>query len=152
MRLKISRKLLRKIWLMILMVCSTLVALFNILFNSAEHSVQHILAHAANQNKHLQQLRKVLSKLQAKDLKLNLKKCEFGEASINYMGHFLSSEWLFPEPEKMERNHLQIQAIFVVFRVLLLIYFKCRNYYWMTEAISSPESWLCKVWRTGKWL
>ena len=77
---------------MILMVCSTLVALFNILFNSVEHSVQHILAHAANQNKHLQQLRKVLSKLQAKDLKLNLKKCEFGEASINYMGYFLSSE------------------------------------------------------------
>ena len=27
----------------------------------------------------------------------------------------------------MERNHLQIQAIFVVFRVLLIIYFKCRR-------------------------
>ena len=74
---------------MIFMVCSTLVAIFNILFYSVEHSVQHILAHAAN-HKHLQQLRKVLSNLRAKDLKLNLKKCEFGEASINYMGHFLT--------------------------------------------------------------
>ena len=33
--------------------------------------------------------------------KLNLKKCELGKASINYMGHILSSEGLFPEPEKV---------------------------------------------------
>ena len=43
----------------------------------------------------------VFSKIREKDLKLNLKKCEFGEVSINYMGHVLSSEGLFPEPEKM---------------------------------------------------
>ena len=34
-------------------------------------------------------------------MKLNLKKCEFGEASVNYMGHSLNSEGLFPEPEKV---------------------------------------------------
>ena len=34
-------------------------------------------------------------------LKLNFKKCEFGKASINYMGYILSSEGLFPEPEKV---------------------------------------------------
>ena len=34
-------------------------------------------------------------------MKLSLKKCEFGKSSINYMGHILSSEGLFPEPEKV---------------------------------------------------
>ena len=60
-----------------------------------------IIAHATTQNKHLQQLRKVFDKIREKGLKLNLKKCEFGKSSINYMGHILSSEGLFPEPEKV---------------------------------------------------
>ena len=60
-----------------------------------------IIAHATTQNKHLQQLRKVFDKIREKGLKLNLKKCEFGKSSINYMGHILRSEGLFPEPEKV---------------------------------------------------
>ena len=60
-----------------------------------------IIAHATTQNEHLQQLRKVFNKIREKGLKLNFKKCEFGKSSINYMGHILSSEGLFPEPEKV---------------------------------------------------
>ena len=60
-----------------------------------------VIAHASTQNEHLQQLRKVFDKIRQKGLKLNLKKCEFGNASINCMGHILSSEGLFPEPEKV---------------------------------------------------
>ena len=60
-----------------------------------------IIAHATTQNEHLQQLRKVFDKIREKGLKLNLKKCEFGKSSINYMGHILSSEGLFPELEKV---------------------------------------------------
>ena len=51
---------------------------------------EDIIAHATNQNEHLQQLRKVFDKIQEKGLKLNLKRCEFGKASINYMGHILN--------------------------------------------------------------
>ena len=61
-----------------------------------------IIAHATNQNKPMQQLRKVFDKIQEKGLRHNLKKCEFGKASINYMGHVLSSEGLFPEPEQVD--------------------------------------------------
>ena len=60
-----------------------------------------IIAHAATQNEHLQQLRKVFDKIREKGLKLILKKHEFGKSSINYMGHVLISEGLFPEPEKL---------------------------------------------------
>ena len=62
-----------------------------------------IIAHATTQNEHfLQQLRKISDKIREKGVKLNLKKNEFGKASINYMdGAYLSSEGLFPEPEKV---------------------------------------------------
>ena len=59
-----------------------------------------VIAHGTTQNEHLQLLRKVFDKMREKGLKLNLKKCESGKSSINYMGHILSSEGLFPEPEK----------------------------------------------------
>ena len=60
-----------------------------------------IIAHATTQNEHLQQLRKVFDKIREKGLKLNFKKHEFGKSSINYRGHVLISEGLFPEPEKV---------------------------------------------------
>ena len=60
-----------------------------------------ITAYATTQNEHLQQPQKVFDKIPEKGLKLNFKKCEFGKVSINYMGHILSSEGLFPEPEKV---------------------------------------------------
>ena len=50
-----------------------------------------IITHETNQNEHLQQLRKGFDKTREKGLKLNFKKCEFGKASIDYMGHILSS-------------------------------------------------------------
>ena len=60
-----------------------------------------IIAHATTQNEHLQQLRKVFDKIREKVLKLNVKKCKFCKSSVNYMGHNLSSEGLFLEPEKV---------------------------------------------------
>ena len=83
-----------------------------------------IVTHATTQNEHLQQLRKVFDKLRENDLKLNFKICAFGKASINYMGHSLSSEGLFPEPEgefyfAYFTFQPQIQVKFVVFWVLL---------------------------------
>ena len=60
-----------------------------------------IIAHATTQNEHLQQLQKVVDKIWEKDLKLIFKKYEFGNSTTNYMGHILSSEGLFPEPEKV---------------------------------------------------
>ena len=47
------------------------------------HDNNNIFVHAINQNEHLQWLQKVFDKIWEKGLKLNLKKCEFGKASIN---------------------------------------------------------------------
>ena len=69
--------------------------------NSVFNISDDIIAHATNQNEHLQRFWKVFDKIPKEGLKLNLKKCEFGEDSISYMGHILNSEGLFPEPEKV---------------------------------------------------
>ena len=98
-------------------------------------SIAH--AHATNQNEHLQQLEKVFDKIREKGLKLNLKKCEFGKASINYMGHISSSEGLFPEREKVDSilnmkppsYTSELRVFFGFFYLLRYIYCKFRNYY-----------------------
>ena len=59
--------------------------------NSVFNISNDIITHETNQNEHLQQLRKGFDKTREKGLKLNFKKCEFGKASIDYMGHILSS-------------------------------------------------------------
>ena len=59
--------------------------------NSVFNISNDIITHETNQNEHLQQLRKGFDKKREKGLKLNFKKCEFGKASIDYMGHILSS-------------------------------------------------------------
>ena len=88
MRLKICRKMLRQISLMTLTACSTLLMILLIM--------EQIKMNICNN------FEKFLTRYEKKGLKFNLEKCEFGKASVNYMGHILSSEGLFPEPEKVD--------------------------------------------------
>ena len=98
-----------------------------------------IMAHAATQNKHLQQLRKVFDKIREKRLKLNLKICEFGKSSINYMGHVLSSEGLFPESEKVNSIlHMKPPSNTVEVRSFLGLVTYCSKFVPNFAAITKP--------------
>ncbi|GFT32943.1 retrovirus-related Pol polyprotein from transposon 412 [Trichonephila clavipes] len=50
---------------------------------------------------HLQNIRKVLSKLSDANLKLNPSKCEFFQKEVNYLGHIISAEGVRTDPEKV---------------------------------------------------
>ncbi|GFU66226.1 retrovirus-related Pol polyprotein from transposon 412 [Trichonephila clavipes] len=50
---------------------------------------------------HLQNIRKVLSKLRDANLKLNLSKCKFFQKEVNYLGHVISAEGVRTDPEKV---------------------------------------------------
>ncbi|GFX74189.1 retrovirus-related Pol polyprotein from transposon 412 [Trichonephila clavipes] len=50
---------------------------------------------------HLQNIRKVLSKLSDANLKLNPSKCKFFQKEVNYLGHIISSEGVRTDPEKV---------------------------------------------------
>ncbi|GFU81391.1 retrovirus-related Pol polyprotein from transposon 412 [Trichonephila clavipes] len=50
--------------------------------------------------KHLQNIRKVLSKLSDANLKLNPSKCKFFQKEVNYLGHIISAECVRTDPEK----------------------------------------------------
>ncbi|GFX69692.1 retrovirus-related Pol polyprotein from transposon 412 [Trichonephila clavipes] len=50
---------------------------------------------------HLQNIRKVLSKLSDANLKLNSSKCKFFQKEVNYLGHIISAEGVRTDPEKV---------------------------------------------------
>ncbi|GFX33571.1 retrovirus-related Pol polyprotein from transposon 412 [Trichonephila clavipes] len=50
---------------------------------------------------HLQNIRKVLSKLSDANLKLNPSKCKFFQKEVNYLGHVISAEVVRTDPEKV---------------------------------------------------
>ncbi|GFS87899.1 retrovirus-related Pol polyprotein from transposon 412 [Trichonephila clavipes] len=50
---------------------------------------------------HLQNIRKVLSKLSDANLKLNPSKCKFFQKEVNYLGHIFSAEGVRTDPEKV---------------------------------------------------
>ncbi|GFU09780.1 retrovirus-related Pol polyprotein from transposon 17.6 [Trichonephila clavipes] len=50
---------------------------------------------------HLQNIRKVLSKLRDTNLKLNPSKCKFFQKEVNYLGHIFSAEGVRTDPEKV---------------------------------------------------
>ncbi|GFX90120.1 retrovirus-related Pol polyprotein from transposon 17.6 [Trichonephila clavipes] len=50
---------------------------------------------------HLQNIRKVLSKLRDVNLKLNPSKCKFFQKEVNYLGHIISAEGVRTDPEKV---------------------------------------------------
>ncbi|GFU12273.1 retrovirus-related Pol polyprotein from transposon opus [Trichonephila clavipes] len=50
---------------------------------------------------HLQNIRKVLSKLSDANLKLNPSKCKFFQKEVNYLGHIILAEGVRTDPEKV---------------------------------------------------
>ncbi|GFU74544.1 retrovirus-related Pol polyprotein from transposon 17.6 [Trichonephila clavipes] len=50
---------------------------------------------------HLQNIRKVLSKLSDANLKLNPSKCKFFQKEVHYLGHIISAEGVRTDPEKV---------------------------------------------------
>ena len=50
---------------------------------------------------HVENLEKVLLRLQEAQLKVNLKKCNFFKDIVNYLGHVISASRLKPQPGKI---------------------------------------------------
>lgn len=53
-------------------------------------------------NQHAERLIHVLDTFQRANLKVNLEKCKFAQASVNYLGHLVTAEGVKPDPSKIE--------------------------------------------------
>lgn len=51
---------------------------------------------------HMENLRKVLERLRGANLKLKLKKCQFAELEVEYLGHVVSEAGIATDPHKVE--------------------------------------------------
>lgn len=60
-----------------------------------------ILIYSKTRERHRAHLREVLSILQTHNLFVRREKCQFGQDSINYLGHVISSQGVAMDSEKM---------------------------------------------------
>ena len=60
-----------------------------------------ILVKGSNKREHLENLRQVLTKLQAAGLKLSIEKCCFGVPSVAYLGYVIDREGIHPTQDKV---------------------------------------------------
>ena len=61
-----------------------------------------ILVYSPTLEQHATHLTKVLQVLQRHQLRLNKKKCSFGQASLEYLGHIIYSKEVAADPQKVE--------------------------------------------------
>lgn len=61
-----------------------------------------LLVTGKTEQEHLEKLHKVLQRLQDSGLRVKKGKCEFGKKQIEYLGHILNSEGIYPSPAKVK--------------------------------------------------
>ena len=71
-------------------------------FSGVTVYIDDILVTGSSTEDHLQNLQKVLEKLQSAGLRLNMDKCFFLRPSITYLGHVIDKEGLHPTQEKIQ--------------------------------------------------
>ena len=141
MRLRISKKLLIQMLLMILTVCSTLVIILLL--------TQQLKINICNS------FEKFLTRYERKAWNLTLKSVNLVKSCINYMGHTISSEWLFPEPEKVNSIlHMKPPSNTSEVRSFLSLVTSCSKFVPNFTAITEPLRRLTRqkaefIW-TGK--
>lgn len=61
-----------------------------------------ILIYSKSEKEHIQHLKQALRKLEEHQLYANIKKCEFGQNLISYLGHIVSNEGVWVDKEKVQ--------------------------------------------------
>jgi hypothetical protein len=64
--------------------------------------IDDILCHAQNHEQHRRDLQELFHRLRNVNLKLNLKKCEFGSTNVAYLGFRLTPEGILPGADKLK--------------------------------------------------
>jgi hypothetical protein len=59
-----------------------------------------ILIYGSDWESHMAQLEQVLKCLQQHSLKADIKKCQFGQQAVEYLGHLISKEGVAVDPSK----------------------------------------------------
>uniref|UniRef100_A0A8C6TVK3 ribonuclease H n=1 Tax=Neogobius melanostomus TaxID=47308 RepID=A0A8C6TVK3_9GOBI len=70
-------------------------------FQSLLLYLDDIIIFSSSFHDHLQRLELVLARLQEHNLKLKLKKCQFFQSQVKYLGHIVSSNGVATDPEKI---------------------------------------------------
>ena len=61
-----------------------------------------VLVHDSYQNDHLEHLKMIFQNIREAGLKLKLSKCAFFKRQLQYLGHLIAGEGIYPMIEKVE--------------------------------------------------
>ena len=77
-------------------------ATFQLLMGHILRYIDDIIIFSKSIDEHLTHLEEVFRRLREANVKLNLKKCSFVKQRIEYLGHVVTPEGIFPDPGKVE--------------------------------------------------
>ena len=61
-----------------------------------------VLIYSRSEEEHKEHLTKVLQTLREHKLYANMAKCKFGKSTLPYLGHIISADGVYPDPEKVK--------------------------------------------------
>src|SRR5215475_6713162 len=65
--------------------------------------IDDIMIYSETFDEHVQHITKVLHRLKEVQLILKLKKCRFGESSVEFLGHVIGKDGIKPDPKKIDK-------------------------------------------------
>ena len=65
-----------------------------------DNSQDDIIVWGCSKSEHDDRLMKVLSRVRESGMKLNSKKCKFGQTEVTFLGHVITADGIKPDPEK----------------------------------------------------
>ena len=64
--------------------------------------IDDLVMYSKSWEEHLQHLREVLGRLKAANLTVKMKKCQFGQREVHYLGHVIGDGRVRPDPQKLQ--------------------------------------------------
>ena len=64
--------------------------------------IDDLVVYRKSWEQHLQHLREVLGRLKAANLTVKMKKCQFGQREVHYLGHVIGNGRVRPDPQKLQ--------------------------------------------------
>ena len=64
--------------------------------------IDDLVVYSKSWEEHLQHLREVLGWLKAANLTVKMKKCQFGQRKVHYLGHVIGDGRVRPDPQKLQ--------------------------------------------------
>ena len=115
--------------------------------------LDHIVVTGPTEQDHRQNLDAVLTRLEEAGMQLKLKKCEFMQPDVEYLGHHISAEGLWPTKEKVcaiseapiQQDVSQLRAYLglIKYYIMPILWDNCQTLQRPSTRLLEKKTWGC---------